>query len=239
MLIVFPWVDYSYFDHWNQLGQIYRILSRVPGSAVETANAFCNCRFFTQIMIEKLDISHKSEIISVLKQAFATHPMLPPNTPIQTTEAMLELMIESFGGTEKAYFFGIRKEGTLACVSFLVDAHYEPKGIAIILFFFRLFRILGWRLTKDFIHAFSKRPKYKDSYLDLTLLGTLPIHHGQGLGRMMLRFLYDFTNEHGYDGVILGVAKDTPAYHLYLKEGFVIDKEVSLGNMPLCYMRRK
>ncbi|MHC4891474.1 MAG: GNAT family N-acetyltransferase [Planctomycetota bacterium] len=188
-------------------------------------------------MIERLDISQKSEALGVLKQAFATHPMLPPNTPIQTTGAMLELMIDTFR-TEKAYLFGIRKEGTLACVSFSVDAHYEPKALAIIWFFFRLFRIAGWRLTKDFVRAFSKRPKYKDSYLELILLGTLPACHGQGLGRMMLQFLYDFSKERGYHGIILGVAKDTPAYLFYLRERFVVDKEVSLGSIRLCNTRR-
>jgi GNAT superfamily N-acetyltransferase len=144
-------------------------------------------------VVEKLDISQKSEALGVLKQAFATHPMLPPGTPIETIEAMLELIIDSFGTTEKAHLYGIRKEGVLACVSFSVDPHCEPKGIAMIHFFFRLFRILGWRLTKDFAGALSKRPKYEDPYLDLTLLGTLPAYHGQGLGRTMLQFLYDFA----------------------------------------------
>ena len=189
-------------------------------------------------MVERLDISQKSEVLGVLRQAFATHPMLPPGTPIETTEAMLELIIDSFGPTEKARLYGIRKECALACVSFSVDPHNEPKGIAIIHFLFRLFRILGWRLTKDFVRALSKRPKYEDSYLDLTLLGTLPTYHRQGLGRKMLRFLYDFAKEQDYCGVILAVAKDTPAHYFYLKEGFVIDKEVSLDTIALCNMRR-
>lgn len=55
----------------------------------------------------------------------------------------------------------------------------------------------------------------------------------------MLRFLYDFAKERGYQGIILGVAKETPAYRFYLKEGFVVDKEVLLGNMPLANMRRE
>lgn len=190
-------------------------------------------------MIEKLDISQKSEILAVLKQAFTTHPMLPLGTPMQTTEAMLKLMIDTFGRTEKTYLYGIRKEGTFACVSFSLDAHYEPKGMAMILFFLKLFRILGWRLMKDFIYAFSVRPKYKYSYLDLTLLGTLPAYHGQGLGRMMLRFLFDFAKEHGYQGIILGVTKETPAYHFYLKEGFIVDKEVLSTSIPACWMRRE
>jgi GNAT superfamily N-acetyltransferase len=189
--------------------------------------------------IENLDISHQTEILGVLKQAFATHPMLPPGTPIQTTEAMLELIIDSFGAEGKAYLYGIREEGILACVSFSVDAHYEPKGIAMIWFFFRLFQILGWQLTKNFISVFSKRPKYTTSYLDLTLLGTLPGYHGQGLGRMMLRFLYDFAMDKDYHGIILGVAKETPAYHFYVKEGFAVDKEVPFGDMLLCHMRRE
>lgn len=189
-------------------------------------------------VVEKLDISQKSEVLGVLRQAFATHPMLPPGTPIETTEAMLELIIDSFGPTEKARLYGIRKEGALACVSFAVDLDCEPKGIAMIYFFFRLFRILGWRLTKDFVWAFSKRPKYEDSYLELFLLGTLPAYHGQGLGRTMMQFLYNFAKKHAYRGVILGVAKDTPAHLFYLKEGFVVDKEVFFGSMRLCNMRR-
>jgi ribosomal protein S18 acetylase RimI-like enzyme len=189
--------------------------------------------------IEKLDIADKAEMLGVLRQAFATHPMLPQGTPVQTTEAMLGLMIDSFGGSGKAYLYGIRKEGILACVSFSVDAHYEPKGIAMIWFFLRLFQILGWQLTKNFISVFSHRPKYMNSYLDLTLLGTLPDYHGQGLGRMMLRFLYDFARDNVYHGIILGVAKETPAYHFYIKEGFAVDKEVFLANMLLCHMRRE
>ncbi len=178
-------------------------------------------------------------MLKVLKQAFASHPMLPPGTPIKKTEAMLELLIDSFGRAGKAYFYGILKDGELACVSFSVDSRYEPKGIAMAQFFFKFFRILGWKLTKDFIIGLSKRPKYKDPYFDLTLLGTLPDHHGKGLGKAMLGFLYDVAKKDGYSGVILGVAKETPAYHFYLKEGFVVDKEVSIGGMPLCHMRRK
>jgi GNAT superfamily N-acetyltransferase len=189
-------------------------------------------------MVERLDISQKSEVLGVLKQAFATHPMLPPGTPIKTTEAMLELIIDSFGPTERARLYGMRKEDALASVSFSVDPRNEPKGIAMIHFFFRLFRILGWRLMKDFVRGLSKRPKYEDSYLDLILLGTLPTYHGRGLGRRMLRFLHDFAKEQDYCGVILAVAKDTPAHHFYLKEGFVVDREVSLDTIVLCNMRR-
>jgi len=191
------------------------------------------------VMIERLDISQKAEILGVLRQAFAAHPILPPGTPDKTTEAMLELMLDTFSVTEEAYLHGIRMEGTLACCSLSLDAHAEPKGPAVIRFFLRLFSILGWRLARDFVRAFSKRPKYEGRYLDLMLLGTTPDFQGHGLGRQMLRFLYGFAEEHGYKGVILGVAKDTPAYGFYCKEGFVVDSEVRIGSMPLCNMRRE
>lgn len=189
-------------------------------------------------MVEKLDMSQKAEALDVLKKAFASHPMFPPGTPQATTEAFLELIIDSFGHTEDTWLYGIRKEGKLACVSFSLDSCCEPKGIAMILFFLRLFRILGWRLTKDFVRAFAKRPKYDDPYLDLMLLGTLPENHGQGLGRAMLRFLYGFAKDHGYHGIILGVAKDTPAQRFYLKEGFIVNSTTSLSGLSLCHMRR-
>jgi GNAT superfamily N-acetyltransferase len=188
--------------------------------------------------IEQLDLSQRSEILGVLKQAFADNPVLAPGTSLQTTEAMLELMIDSFGGDGKALFYGIRKDGTLICVSFSVDARNEPKGLALIRFFFGLFRILGWTLMRQFIRTFSERPHQTESYLDLTLLGTLPAYHGTGSGRTMLRFLYDLAGEKGYHGIILAVVKGSPAYHFYAKEGFITEKDTPFGDMVLSHMRR-
>ncbi len=188
--------------------------------------------------IEKLDLSQREEILGILKQAFSRHPFLEPDTPLLTTEAMLELIIDSFGSSGKAVLYGIRKGGALVCVSFSVDSRYEPKGFALISFFFGLFRILGWKLMRNFIRAFSERPHYTDPYLDLTLIGTVPAYHGKGLGRVMLRFLYDLAKEQGYHGIILAVAKGTPAYNFYLKEGFVIEKDSPFGFMVLSHMRR-
>ena len=71
------------------------------------------------------------------------------------------------------------------------------------------------------------------------LLGTLPAHHGAGLGRAMLRYLYGIAEERGYRGIILGVAKDTPAYRLYLKEGFTVDSTTAMSGESLCNMRRE
>ncbi len=189
-------------------------------------------------MVEGLEISRKSEALMVLKQAFTEHPMLPLGTPIEKTEAFLELVIDTFAATNETCLYGIRHEGSLACVSFVADSQIEPTGKAKIQFFFRLFRIMGWWLTMDFIKVMANQPKYEASYLDLFLLGTLPGMQGEGLGRAMLQFLFNYALENGYGGIVLDVAKGTPAHRFYLTEGFVVEKEFSLRNIILSHMRR-
>ena len=175
---------------------------------------------------------------AVLREAFATHPMLPPGTPAATTERLMALLMETFGGHETASLLGIRQEGTLVCVAVTVANGIEPKGMALVSFLARICFVLGWRLLRDFGRAMSSQPKYDQPYLELMLLGTLPTHHGRGLGRTMLRFIYDMAESQGYQGVTLAVAKDTPAHRLYQREGFVDVAEVPMRSLPLCHMRR-
>ena len=102
----------------------------------------------------------------------------------------------------------------------------------------RLAAILGWRQTARFFMLFQKRPRHKQRYLELLLLGTVPACHGRGLGRTLMTFLYDFAHRNGFEGVLLDVARGTPAYGFYMKEGFVTDKEQTINGQPLCHMRR-
>ncbi len=187
---------------------------------------------------ERLGATDRPEAMAVLREAFATHPMLPPGTSARTTERLMELMMDTFGRDETAALHGIRLEGTLACVALTLASGSQPKGLALVRFLVRLCFVLGWRLIRDFARAMSNQPKHDEPYMDLMLLGTLPTHHGQGLGRTMLRFIYDMAESHGYHGVVLAVAKDTPAHRLYLKEGFVTEAEVSQRSLVLCFMRR-
>jgi ribosomal protein S18 acetylase RimI-like enzyme len=189
-------------------------------------------------IVEKLDFSQRAEILEVLKQAFATHPMLPPDTPIEKIQALMELILDYYSGAERRYLFGIRRESQLVCVSFSADSKLEPKGFDLVRFIFRLLRILGWRLAIDCFRIFAQRPKYDTSYLDLNLLGTIPAFHGQGCGRSILRFLFDFAVTENYPGVILIADKDNPAFRLYCREGFTVDKETKLRKRTLTHLRR-
>lgn len=187
---------------------------------------------------DRLGDGDKVEAMGVLREAFATHPMLPPGTPAQKAERLMALMMNTFGSHDTAALHGIRRDGALVCVAMTLANGCEPKGFALACFFARLCVILGWRLLGDFIRAMSNTPTYDHPYLELMLLGTLPTYHGRGLGRTMLRFVYDLAESQGYHGVTLAVAKDTPAHRLYLKEGFVDVIEVSMRNLSLSHMRR-
>ena len=191
-----------------------------------------------EVRPERLAAADRDEAMAVLREAFATHPMLPPGTPARTTHRLMKLMVDTFGRDESAALQGIRVDGALACVALTLAHGTEPKGLALVRFLVRLCFVLGWRTLREFSRSMSSQPEYDGKYLDLMLLGTLPTHQGQGLGKAMLRFVYDLAESRGYDGVVLAVAKDTPAQRLYLKEGFVTAAEAPLRSLTLCHMRR-
>lgn len=194
----------------------------------------------SQARIIPLGPESKGAAMEVLNSAFARHPFFPPRTPARTTAAFLRLLVDDFAPPGRSFMFGgfLPGEERLGCVALAIDADYEPKGLALVLFFWRTFQALGLRLTLDFIRGFSGRPQYDAPYLDLMLLGTTPEAQGKGLGRNMLHMLFDFAQERGFNGMTLGVAKETPARGLYEKEGFVLDKEIMFSSMPICLMRR-
>ena len=75
--------------------------------------------------------------------------------------------------------------------------------------------------------------------LEFMSFGTLLSYQRQGFGRKMLHFVYEEAKKEKYDGVNLWTVKDRPAFLLYSKEGFQVEKEFTLfGRIPLCWMRK-
>ena len=190
-------------------------------------------------MVRLLDPSDRSAIMAILGPAFASHPMFPPGTPQGKVDALLGLFLDTFFVPGHSHLFGIDKDGRLACVALATDPRHEPKGLAGALFFCRALPILGPVALAAFVRAFSGRPVYDQPYLELFLIGTVPGSQRQGLGKEMLRFLARFSVEQGFRGLILGVARNSPAYGFYVREGFVADRELSYRGMPICCMRRE
>jgi aminoglycoside 6'-N-acetyltransferase I len=66
----------------------------------------------------------------------------------------------------------------------------------------------------------------------------VPSRQGQGLGRRLLRFLYDQAKREGYDGIVLLADQGTSAFGLYRSEGFEVEREFEVTQQRLCWMRR-
>ncbi|WP_029459954.1 GNAT family N-acetyltransferase [Solidesulfovibrio alcoholivorans] len=190
-------------------------------------------------MVRLLDPCARDAIMAILGPAFASHPMFPAGTSQGKVDALLGLFLDTFFVPDHSYLFGIDKDDRLACVALVTDPRHEPKGLASGIFFCRVLPILGPFALVAFARAFSGRPVYDQPYLELFLIGTAPGAQRQGLGKEMLRFLAGFSGEQGFRGLILGVARNSPAYGFYAREGFVVDKELSYRGMPICCMRRE
>ena len=189
-------------------------------------------------MIETLDQSHREEVLDVLGAAFSQHPLLPPDPSGGKARLMVKAILDAFRDAPDANTFGIRKEGRICCAAFVYDAAYEPRGLRLIQFLLRMVRIAGWRMTRTFAEVLSETPKSEDRRLEFMLLGTRSADQKSGLGRRMMHHVLSFACDRGYESVVLGVAKATPAHGFYLREGFQLEKEVPLPKMPLCLLRR-
>jgi ribosomal protein S18 acetylase RimI-like enzyme len=171
-------------------------------------------------------------------QAFKEHPLIPAiGAKSEATRPVMNAFIDFFGGTESSLLYGIRKDNKLACASVSLDSTVKPSKPALIGFVFSLAQAVGWRITREFEAVVREEPKYEGRYLELVVFGTLPAYQRQGLGRKMLNFLYNEAKREGYKGVILVADRNSPAFNLYLKEGFSVDRVFIMGGATLCWMR--
>lgn len=189
-------------------------------------------------MVETLDRASRTEIVEAFGAAFNEHPLLPPDPSGRTSRLMVKSLLDAFGAAPDVRLFGIRRDGRLDCAALVFDASYEPRGLTLVLFLFRIVRVLGWRMTRTFAQVLSQKPGGKERRLELMILGTRADCQGQGLGRAMMHHIFEFARDQGYESIVLEVAKETPAFGFYLREKFLVEKEIDLPTMPLCMLRR-
>ncbi len=190
------------------------------------------------VEVERLGRSNRLELLELLTQAFKEHPLIPAlDAKPEAAAPLMNAFLDCFGGARRVLLYGIRKDNKLVCASLSLDSTVEPSKPALMRFIFSLYRALGWRIAREFGVVHKEEPKYEDHYLEMVILGTLPSYQRQGLGRKMLNFLYNEAKREGYKGVILVADRNTPAFNLYLKEGFIVDKEFAMGEATLCWMR--
>jgi len=190
------------------------------------------------VEVERLGHSNRLELLELLTQAFKEHPLIPAlDAKPEATGPLMNAFLDCFGGARRVLLYGIRKDNKLVCASLSLDSTVEPSKPALMRFIFSLYRALGWRIAREFEVVHKEEPKYEDHYLEMVIFGTLPAYQRQGLGRKMLNFLYNEAKREGYKGAILVADRNTPAFNLYLKEGFIVDKEFAMGEATLCWMR--
>ncbi|MEM9296459.1 MAG: GNAT family N-acetyltransferase [Planctomycetota bacterium] len=196
--------------------------------------------------ITPLSPAEQAEALEVLAQAFAGHPMVPPDPPDKpgrpahhNARVMMGTMLECFLKAPGARLLGARVDGELACVAFAHDYGYEPGGLDLVRMAWRMLRMMGPRRMLAAMRVMSEKHPGDDRRLELLILGTVAAAQGSGLGRAMLRHVVALAEQGAYAAVTLEAAKDTPAFGFYEREGFVVEKALSLFGQPLCYMRRE
>ncbi|NEQ47987.1 MAG: GNAT family N-acetyltransferase [Leptolyngbya sp. SIOISBB] len=189
--------------------------------------------------IETLTETRRSEAIDILANAFSNHPMFPPKPTGRRSHLLAVAILDAFADAPDATLFGISRDGELVCVAFAFRDGYTPRGLTLAWFLWRMVKVFGLRMYSTMAwRVKSDKSSGDEQRLELILLGTRNGCQGQGLGRKMLRHLFDVARERGYAFVVLEVAKQTPAFGLYLSEGFEVEKEVALPTMAMCIMRR-
>ncbi len=196
--------------------------------------------FFKDMEIKQLNPSERESALLLICEAFKEHPMLPLGTPYGTTQALCRFMFDEFGSKKTSCLHGIKDSGNnLVCTALSLSSTDEPNLWDALRCTLSFFRILGWNMALSFLQIHAAKPKRTKPYLELLLLGTSPSFQKGGLGRAMLSHLYEFAKDKGYAGITLEVAKNSPAYGFYCREGFVTDKTIYIKGMPLSLMHRK
>jgi len=188
-------------------------------------------------MIETLDRTSRTDVVEVFGAAFNGHPLLPPDSSGRKSRLLSTALLDAFAAAPDARVFGIRRDGRLDCAAFVFDAAYEPRGLTLILLLVRMVRVVGWKMSRTFAQVLSEKPSREERRFQLMILGTRAECQKQGLGHAIMRHILEFARDKGYESVVLEVAKETPAFGFYLREGFQVEKEIALPTMPLCLLR--
>ncbi len=193
----------------------------------------------TENAVEQLRDADKPELLELLTQAFQEHPLIPAlGVKPEATRPVMKAFLDCFGGTSESLLYGIHQDNKLVCASLSLDSAIEPSPPALTRLIFSLHQILGQRVVKEFALVVKEEPKYEDHYLELVILGTLPAYQKQGLGRKMLHFLYDEARGRDYKGLTLVADCNSHAFQLYVREEFIVDKELTIEGTTLCWMRK-
>jgi hypothetical protein len=180
------------------------------------------------------------ELIEIVSQAFHDSPQLPAliEKP-HHTKTILTNLIKLYKKTGTIQSFGIRNKGKLVCVGLCIDSDAKPTLRSTMRFGFSVITNLGLKGVHQFWIYNKNKPTYEKKCLELILYGTQAKDQQKGYGRAMLNFLYDFATRNKYGGVTGVTNTSRPAFAFYMRDGWIVDTEFTIGSYKICWVRRK
>jgi ribosomal protein S18 acetylase RimI-like enzyme len=189
--------------------------------------------------IVELHEQNEPEYMEIIIKAFQDSPQVPAliKTP-ERTETILRSLIKLYKKTGSIKVFGIKKDDMLMCVGLCIDSDSKPGFFRTIRFGFSLLLSLGFIGVRQFWIYNKNKPTYDKKCLELIFYGTRSMYQQKGYGRSMLNFLYEYAKKSGYGGVTGVTNTSRPAFHFYMRDGWIVDKEFTIGNYKICWVRR-
>jgi GNAT superfamily N-acetyltransferase len=134
--------------------------------------------------------------------------------------------------------FGIKKGEEITCVGICIDSDSKPSFFRMIMFGFSVLSTLGYKGVHQFWLYNKNKPSYDKRCLELIFYGTRLRDQQKGYGRSMLNFLYEYAKKHGYGGVTGATNTSKPAYHFYIRDGWIVDTQFTIEKYSICWVRR-
>lgn len=178
------------------------------------------------------------EYMDIIIQAFHDFPQIPVliEKP-EKTRTIIKNLVNLYEKTGRIKVFGIRENDRVICVGFCIDSDSKPGLFRTLRFGFSVLKTLGLEGIREFWIYKRNKPQYEKKCLELFFYGTRTNHQRQGFGASMLQFLYEYARKNGYGGVTGVTNTSRPAFHFYMKEGWIVDKEFKIGKYTLCWVR--
>jgi ribosomal protein S18 acetylase RimI-like enzyme len=189
--------------------------------------------------VQRLTKRAREELAQMLTLAFEQHPLVTVlGDRAGEATALVKALVDLHWRKDSLLLCGIRTDDGLVCGAVCVDTREDHSPAALLRLAWNVSRAAGRQAIGELLDVERRKPLYKERHLELVMMGTLPAHQRQGLGRALLRWLYREAVTDGYKGVLLVTDGDTPAFDLYRSEGFEVDREFQAGGQTLCWMRR-
>ena len=178
------------------------------------------------------------EYMDIIIQAFHDLPQIPIliKKP-EKTESIIKNLVKLYKKTGTIKVFGIRENDQVICVGFCIDSDSKPGFFKVLRFGFSLLLTVGLEGIREFWIYNENKPKYEKRCLELFFYGTRATHQRRGYGASMLQFLYEYAQRNGFGGVTGVTNTSRPAFHFYMREGWIVDTEFRIGKYTLCWVR--